>query len=55
MSGLSADAVIEASRHDKKMDAGKIRFILLKQVGEACVDETVTAQEMAEALEFVLK
>lgn len=55
VSGLSADAVIEASRHDKKMDGGKIRFVLLKQVGEACVDETVTAQEMAEALEFVLK
>lgn len=54
VSGLSVEDIIEASRHDKKMDAGKIRFVLLRQVGEACVDKTVTAEEMADALRFVL-
>lgn len=53
--GLCAEDVIDASRHDKKMDAGVIRFILLKEVGNACIDKTVTKQEMEDALAEILK
>ncbi|MDO4294829.1 MAG: 3-dehydroquinate synthase [bacterium] len=51
--GLRATEVIEASRHDKKMDAGVIRFVLLRELGQACVDKTVTEEELRRALEKI--
>lgn len=45
---------MEAVKHDKKMEAGKVKFILLKQPGEAVIDRTVTAQEMESALKVIL-
>ena len=53
--GLDRDAVIAATANDKKMDSGVIRFILLKEIGQAFVDRTVTREEMAEALALVLR
>ena len=40
------EAVAQAVRHDKKMNAGQIRFILLRAIGEAYADDTVTAEEI---------
>lgn len=51
--GVSSEAVVAAVKRDKKMDAGKIRFILLKKLGRACIDTTVTEQEMLEALRLL--
>ena len=42
-----------ATKSDKKMQGNQIRFILLKSLGEAVVDKTVTMDEMREALDFV--
>ncbi len=53
VSGLCEDAVLEAAAHDKKMDSGVLRFILLNAIGDAYIDRTVTAQEMREALSFL--
>ena len=53
LSGLAPDNVLEAVKHDKKMDSGVIQFILLRQIGEAYVDRFVTAQEMREALLYL--
>ena len=53
VSGLSADEIIETTKSDKKMDSGVIRFILLKEVGQAFVDRTVTPEEMEEALQYI--
>ena len=44
--GLNRDSVIETTTSDKKMDSGVIRFILLKDLGQAFVDRTVTREEM---------
>jgi len=52
--GLLTDDIIETTKSDKKMDSGTIRFILLDQIGKACVDKTVTAEEMAEGLNYIL-
>ncbi|MDO5348464.1 MAG: 3-dehydroquinate synthase [Lachnospiraceae bacterium] len=52
--GVEADDVLEAVKHDKKMDAGTIKFILLKQMGDAYVDRTVSREEMAQGLACVL-
>lgn len=54
VSGLNKDAVIAASKNDKKMDSGIIKFILLHAIGNAYVDRTVTEEEMKQALDQVL-
>lgn len=48
--GLSSEEIVAATKKDKKMEAGKIKFILLKKMGQAYIDTTVTDQEMIEAL-----
>ncbi|MCD8082648.1 MAG: 3-dehydroquinate synthase [Clostridiales bacterium] len=48
--GLSVPDIIAASKNDKKMDSGRIKFILLRRLGTAYVDRTVTDEEMADAL-----
>ena len=53
--GLNPQEVLDATKNDKKMIAGQIKFILLKAIGEGIVDRTVTEEEMAEGLSAVLK
>jgi 3-dehydroquinate synthase len=48
--GLSVDEIIEVTKHDKKMDLDQIRFILLRQIGHAFIDATVTKEEMRNAI-----
>ena len=50
---ITSEAVVEATKKDKKMDSGKIRFVLLKKIGHACIDTTVTDQEILEAVRFL--
>lgn len=53
---LSAKDIVAATKSDKKMDSGKIRFVLLKEVGQAYIDTSVTDEELTQALkETVLK
>lgn len=52
--GLYEKEIIETTKSDKKMDNGSIRFILLKNIGHAFVDKTVTDQEMAQGLCSIL-
>lgn len=53
--GITAEAVIEASKNDKKMEQGMIKFILLRGCGEAVIDRTVTEDEMRTALTAILE
>lgn len=50
VSGLSSEDIIRVSKNDKKMEAGKIKFILLDGMGNAIIKNDVTNTEMAEAL-----
>lgn len=52
--GISVEDVIKVSKNDKKMDAGKIKFILLDRIGNAYIDKTVTDDEMRTALSKVI-
>lgn len=54
LKGLDARQIIEVSKSDKKMDAGQIRFVLLKKLGEAVITTDVSEREMEEALQEVL-
>jgi 3-dehydroquinate synthase len=51
---LDIDNVIELTKSDKKADADKIRFILLKKIGKAFIDTTVTEDEMRAALNEII-
>lgn len=52
--GIKPEEVIQVASKDKKMDAGKIKFILLKHIGNAYIDTTVSADEMTEAVKYLL-
>lgn len=54
VSGLFKEDIIRTTGSDKKMDSGTIRFILLEQIGRACIDKTVTENDMAEGLSHIL-
>lgn len=48
---LDLAMVVKETRHDKKMEHGKIKFILLSCVGQAEIFRDVTEEEMLEALQ----
>ena len=50
---LKAEDIVKETRHDKKMEHGKIKFILLDKVGEAAIYQDVTPEEMLTVLERV--
>lgn len=51
--GLNPEDILKATKSDKKMDHGQIRFVLLKTIGEAVVDHTVTEEELRKAIKFI--
>ena len=51
---IDKEAVLDITRSDKKADSGKIKFILLKKIGKAFVDDSVTRQEMDKALDEII-
>lgn len=53
--GLTAEAIYEVTKLDKKMDSDRIRFILLKGIGNAIIDPTVTKEEMLDAIHTIIK
>ncbi len=52
--GLTSDEILEISKSDKKMEAGKIKFVLLKELGDAYVDKTILDEELLTASEYLL-
>lgn len=51
--GLDTEEILQATKLDKKMEKGQIKFILLKGIGEAYVDLTVTDDEIREAVYYL--
>ena len=48
---LDIEEVLRLTKSDKKAENGYIKFILLKKVGKALIDKTVTDDEIREALQ----
>jgi 3-dehydroquinate synthase len=48
---LGLERYLELMGHDKKVDAGRIRFVLLKRIGEAFVSADVPRPALAELLD----
>lgn len=51
---LDIDRIIALTKSDKKMEHGRIKFILLKKIGKAVIDHTVTDEEMRAALQAII-
>lgn len=51
--GLAPEEVLKTTKLDKKMEAGKIKFVLLKKLGEAFVARDVEDKELLEAICYV--
>ena len=47
---LDADALFEAMRLDKKARGGKLRFVMLKRLGEAMISDAVTDDDAREVV-----
>lgn len=54
VSGLDEDAVMEAVKRDKKMEAGQIKFILLRALGRAEIFCDVSQKEMRQGLAGIM-
>lgn len=52
---LRADEILAATKKDKKMDKGKVKFIRLRALGDACIDMNVTDEMMRDALLAVMQ
>lgn len=52
--GLDPDEIIKVTKSDKKMAGTYIKFILLKLLGDAVIDTTVSDKELKAAIEQIL-
>lgn len=48
--GIDPKEIVRLCRSDKKMAAGKINFVLLSKIGKAVLDNTVTQEEILDAV-----
>lgn len=51
---FTAKEVVENTKSDKKNASGTLRFILLARLGKAVIDETVTEEELLQAVEDLM-
>ena len=49
--GVTTQAMLEAMGSDKKVSGGKVRYIVLSQLGEAVVAENVTDDDIARVID----
>ncbi len=52
--GLNPEDVLSATKKDKKMEAGHIKFILMDGIGKSFIDNTVTDEELLNAIQEIL-
>lgn len=51
-SGLKTEEILAATKVDKKMENGTLKFILLNGIGNAFIDRTVTDKEILDAINY---
>lgn len=47
---IDPEEILRLTKSDKKMESGQIKFVLLKKVGKALIDKTVTDEDILEAI-----
>ena len=53
--GYDASEVLSATKNDKKMVGNKIKFILLKNIGEAFIDTALEDSDILEGINYVVE
>ncbi len=53
-SRIDVDEVLKATVSDKKMESGKIKFIILESIGKAIIDTSIIGDDMKEALGVII-
>ena len=48
--GISPEEIVALTKTDKKMEGGRIKFVLLKKIGKAVIDSSVTEEEILAAV-----
>ena len=51
--GIDDQEILRITKSDKKMAGGRIRFILLKEIGKAVIADDVTDEEILEGIQFI--
>ena len=51
---LDIEEIVRLTKSDKKMEQGKIKFVLLNKIGKAVIDRTVTQEEIADAVRQII-
>ena len=51
---LDPQTVLAATKNDKKMEQGQIKFILMKGIGHSFIDKTLSDQEILEGIQEIL-
>ena len=54
-SAIDASEILLATKNDKKMQSGKIKFILMSELGTSVIDKTVTDDELLESIKYVIE
>ena len=55
ITGYDAQEILATTKSDKKMIGGKVKFVLLKAVGEAYTDLSLTDEDLLEAINYILE
>lgn len=50
---IEPEKILALTKSDKKMENGRIKFVLLKKIGKAVIDNTVTDEEILEAVKEI--
>ncbi|MDE5716446.1 MAG: 3-dehydroquinate synthase, partial [Lachnospiraceae bacterium] len=51
---IDPEEILALTKSDKKMEAGQVKFVLLKKVGKAFIDRSITDEEILAAVQEIL-
>jgi len=49
----SAEDILDVTKLDKKMEAGKVKFILLKDIGHAIIEKNLSDAQLLDSIEYI--
>ena len=50
---IDPEEILKLTKSDKKMEAGKVKFVLLKRIGKSMIDKTVKEAEILDAIKEI--
>lgn len=50
---IDPEEILKLTKSDKKMEAGKMKFVVLKRIGKSMVDKTVKEEQILEAIKEI--